>query len=420
MNILLSAYACLPNVGSEPGVGWKWSLALAREHRLTVLTHRRFRDRIEAELERNPLPNIHFAYHDTPLLSVVPFNSFTALPKYFAWQLSVLGLARRLVREEQFDFALHLTMGTFRYPSWLGYLGIPFYFGPVGGGERAPLRLVRSLPLGERSFEWLRDMVIRSGKYDPLLWLGLSRASMIFAKTSETASALPFGLGQRAVVSQEIGAPPGRTRVEPSRRVAGEPFRIMSAGRFQGWKGFHLTLLAAARLKALGQCFELHLFGSGRLERELRSRVRLLGIQEQVHFRGVVPHEVILGEYQRMHAFLFPSLHDSSGNVVLEALGNALPVICLDLGGPAEFVDGECGRVVHVGRATEEQAGAALAEAMAGLMENEDIRLGLAAGALKKAGELSWERQIGKVMAAIAADLAKQPDPHATIAGAGK
>ena len=31
--------------------------------------------------------------------------------------------------------------------------------------------------------------------------------------------------------------------------------------------------------------------------------------------------------------FLFPSLHDSGGFVVLEALSHGLPVVCLDLGG---------------------------------------------------------------------------------------
>jgi hypothetical protein len=35
----------------------------------------------------------------------------------------------------------HLTFGVFRHPSFMGRLGIPFIFGPVGGGERVPFRL---------------------------------------------------------------------------------------------------------------------------------------------------------------------------------------------------------------------------------------------------------------------------------------
>ncbi|MCL4472136.1 MAG: glycosyltransferase family 4 protein [Sulfuricella sp.] len=420
MNILLSAYACLPNVGSEPGVGWKWSLFLAREHKLTVLTHRRFREKIEAELAINPQPNIRFLYHDTPLLKAVPFNGATALPKYFVWQLSVMGSARKLVKQERFDFVLHLTMGTFRYPSWMGYLGIPFYFGPAGGGERAPFRLTKSLPLSERATEWLRSAVILTGKIDPILWLGLSRARVIFARTPETLAALPAGLAKRTIIQQEIGVPPGSLGIVLRRRNADEPFRIMSAGRFQGWKGFHLTLLAAARLKAMGQHFELHLFGSGRLEGELRARAQRLGIQNQVHFRGMVPHEAILPEYRRMHAFLFPSLHDSGGNVVLEALGKGLPVVCLALGGPAEFVDETCGWVVPVNRATEEEIGSALADAIAKLMESESMRVKLAVGALERSKELSWERQIDKVLSAIERDLHQSSLAHSATTRAMK
>src|SRR5262249_17128782 len=42
--------------------------------------------------------------------------------------------------------------------------------------------------------------------------------------------------------------------------------------------------------------------------------------------------------YDTHSLLLFPSLHDSGGFVVLEALSHGLPVVCLDLGGPREIV----------------------------------------------------------------------------------
>ena len=30
--VLVSAYACEPNVGSEPGVGWNWVLKMAQQY----------------------------------------------------------------------------------------------------------------------------------------------------------------------------------------------------------------------------------------------------------------------------------------------------------------------------------------------------------------------------------------------------
>ena len=36
MKILLSAYACRPNMGSEPAVGWTWVVELCKYHDLWV------------------------------------------------------------------------------------------------------------------------------------------------------------------------------------------------------------------------------------------------------------------------------------------------------------------------------------------------------------------------------------------------
>ena len=38
MKVLLSAFACAPYRGSEPGVGWNWAMALAKYNDVVVLT----------------------------------------------------------------------------------------------------------------------------------------------------------------------------------------------------------------------------------------------------------------------------------------------------------------------------------------------------------------------------------------------
>ncbi len=51
MKVLVSAYACEPGKGSEPGAGWNWVVAAARQHELCVLTRANNRESIEAALE---------------------------------------------------------------------------------------------------------------------------------------------------------------------------------------------------------------------------------------------------------------------------------------------------------------------------------------------------------------------------------
>ena len=61
--ILLSAYACEPDRGSEPGVGWSWAVELSRlGHQVWVLT----RTDNRTAIERKPGLNLNFIYYDLP------------------------------------------------------------------------------------------------------------------------------------------------------------------------------------------------------------------------------------------------------------------------------------------------------------------------------------------------------------------
>ena len=65
MKLLLSAYACEPDRGSEPGVGWHWVLELAGlGHDVWVLTRTNNQQAIQRASPH--LRNIHFIYYDLP------------------------------------------------------------------------------------------------------------------------------------------------------------------------------------------------------------------------------------------------------------------------------------------------------------------------------------------------------------------
>ena len=66
MNILISAYACEPLKGSEPGVGWNLSVALSKKHNVTVITRLNNKKNIEKYLDENPIENLNFIYYDLP------------------------------------------------------------------------------------------------------------------------------------------------------------------------------------------------------------------------------------------------------------------------------------------------------------------------------------------------------------------
>src|SRR5690242_12327227 len=67
LRILLSAYACEPDLGSEPGIGWHWATRLARAgHEVWVLTRANNRQSIEGAMSAKPVDGLNFAYYDLP------------------------------------------------------------------------------------------------------------------------------------------------------------------------------------------------------------------------------------------------------------------------------------------------------------------------------------------------------------------
>jgi glycosyltransferase involved in cell wall biosynthesis len=110
-----------------------------------------------------------------------------------------------------------------------------------------------------------------------------------------------------------------------------------------------------------------------------------------------MPREEVLGEYRNNTAFIFPSLHDSGGLVVLEALADGLPVVCLKLGGPGTLVNNSCGIVIEASARSEDEVVASLADAMVRLAKEPAFTAELASQAPARAVELSWENAVRKL-----------------------
>src|SRR5450830_221891 len=392
MNILLSAYGCSPILGSEPGVGWRWASELSKRFSVTLLTHPFFLESIDAELRKNPKPNLTVVYYEPSGLGIRrKRGSLNSRLYYMAWQAGAMLKARTLSREHNFSLVHHITWGTFRFPSFMGFLGIPFVMGPVGGGEKSPLRLLKTMPLKEQFREVFRNVFIAAARIDPLVRLCLAKADIILCKTDESAFALPIGRGPKVMIAQEIGAPASmRRQRKPGSAGA---ISLLYAGRLVGLKGVHFAIRAVALANARGVEATLTIIGDGPLEQYLRALSESLGLREKVFFKGFLPQQELLDCYQESEVFIFPSLHDSSGNVVVEALSRGLPVICLDLGGPKYFVNAACARVIPSADVGVDQLCVLLADRIVEMATDPDLRTAMSEAAFTKAETLGWESQ---------------------------
>jgi glycosyltransferase involved in cell wall biosynthesis len=397
--ILLSSMACSPLWGSEPGVGWQWLLQLVQLHEVVLITHAYFRSHLEPALAQAGLQDLEVHYFQAPAFGLHPHKQLNSRVYYIWWQWRVRGLVRKLLSQRRFDLVHHLTWGTLRFPCFLGGLGAPLVMGPLGGGESAPLRLYQGLPLKVRAFDYLRSLSLMWVRVDPLATWGPKRSALVLCKSEESLQCLPAAVRSRAVVVPEIGSPPVDLSLRsgasaPAPGTGAKRMRLLFAGRLLGWKGAALALGATSRLVQAGVDVSLHLAGAGPLAAYLAHQVSLLGLQERVHLLGAIPREELLALYAQADLFVFPSLHDSSGNVVLEALSRGLPVVCLDLGGPQLYVDASCGVVVSTRGLSRVQVEDALARAIGLLLADPTRLASLSQHAGAHAQRQSWEATV--------------------------
>lgn len=388
-------------------MGWRWAEELAKQNKVTVLTHAYFRESISAYQAAATSDRLDFVYYEILGIKIHP-EFLNSRIYYFLWQIGAWWKARELVRHEHFDLVHHLTWGTFRFPSFMGFLGVPFVYGPLGGADRAPLRLRRSMPRREALFELIRDVNLVLSFLDPIVWLSLRSADLILAKTEENKQFINFFAPAKVILAEEIGCGDLLAPIVVDTDEGVKSVRLFYAGRLIGLKGVHFAIRALAKVNAGGVDAVLYIAGDGPMLEYLKNLAKVLGVFDQVVFLGKMPRDELLKKYADMDLFVFPSLHDSSGNVVLEALASSLPVICLDLGGPKCFVDSTCGRVINTKDKSEDEVTIAMANEIVDISRNRSLHEKLKEGAHEKALGLSWEKQIGKAYMLIQSTLLKK------------
>lgn len=392
MKILMSAYSCEPNRGSEPGVGWNVVREVAKHHEVWVLTRPDESGAlIEAELSLNPVQNLHFVYFTLPIWGGGwKWGSNGAMQlHYYLWQIQAYFVARRLHSEIGFDIVHHVTFVKYSSPSFLSLLPVPFIWGPVGGGESAPKAFWQDFSFRGKVYETLRNLARSVGEVDPFARLTARRSTLVRVTTEDTAERVRKMGATNVQVFSESGLSD-----QEIKRLAQCPIpdnstvRFISMARLLHWKGLHLGIRAFASANLPNA--EYWILGEGPELERLQNLAQELGVAKSVKFWGKLHRNETLQKLGECVALIHPSLHDSGGWVCLEAMAAGRPVVCLDLGGPGVQVTDETG--IKVPAHTPDRAVQGLACAIARLANDSHLRLRMGqAGQEWVSQSYSWE-----------------------------
>jgi glycosyltransferase involved in cell wall biosynthesis len=398
MKILISAYACRPNLGSEPGIGWGVMCQTALRHPVWVLTAEHNQPSISAEMANRRLPMVRFVYVrqlDSPILLRPCWSGYLL---YVWWQLRAFWAARRLHKEIGFDLVHHVTYGNAWAPSFMGWLGIPFLWS-AGACDVTPWRFYRTLSWRGRFTEALRTVAVKLAGV-------LTRASTAsYASVILTSSDTGLWKAGARVKEFPIGGLPQREREELGRLPVRDrgPSRFASIGRLEGWKGFSLGLAAFAAVHREIPDAEYWIIGDGPERRRLENMAERLGCADKVRFLMWMPRGELLKALAEVDVLVHPSLHEQFGYVVVEAMAAGRPVICLNVAGPGKIVSNRGG--VAIPATDPGQVVSDLSRHMLRMAQDPACRLAASRNAREWAAEhWSWDR-VGKRLAAVYRDV---------------
>ena len=366
MKVLVSAFTCGPSGGSEPGAGWAWTLAAAREHDVWVLTRFIAADRLEQVIAEHAPTGVEVVYVDTaPWIRRLFRGGFGLRLSYVAWQRKASRVARRLNDEVGFDLVHHVTFGNVWLRSGACVVDAPFVLGPVGGGPRVALHLWPELGVRGAAAESMRIAAQMVSRLNPSVRRGWRKARVILVQNRETRDALPrryrhkCQIRHHAVMARTAGHP--TAQIQNGGSPAQDRKLALFAGRLVAWKGPGLAVRAIAQLSD----WDLVIVGSGPELQRLRRLAHDLELEERVEFIPWLPREDLHRRLGSADVVVVPSLRDDSPFVVAEAQALGRPVAGFDQGGLATFatLEGTAIELASLG-GDRDRAAARLADAI--------------------------------------------------------
>jgi glycosyltransferase involved in cell wall biosynthesis len=389
MKILLSAIACHPDRGSESGVGWKAAAALSKEHTVHVLTSKGEQEDVELVLATGAHPNLSFTFFGTD----APYHRNRLIARLQSWQRYVdwthqsLEIARKLAAQQRFDLAHHVTYSSWRVPSPLWQLDLPFVWGPVGGAAVYPLHLLGRLATRSVVFELVRGLSNLNASYSRSLRSCVRNSDAVVASNKETFDKLLALRGKSGgmhllfptfFTDQQIAM----FRCDPADKPPADPIRLFAGGNIIGSKGLIFALEALTLAAKRGIHWRLVVGGYGPEVPFLKKKARALGVDQWTDFHMGFSGVQYANKLKESHIFILPSFRENAGITMLEAmLAGCVPII-VDASAQAGVVDDTCGFKIPVGKADEISKGLADAISLLAREPQRRTEMGSAASAL--------------------------------------
>lgn len=392
LSILINAYACSPEMGSEPGMGWNWCVNLAKHCELHIITEGEFRDNIEAALPNLPQRNnMHFYYNPvSEKIRKMCWNQgdWRFYKYYREWQWKTYLIAKKIIQKHHIDVIHQLNMIGFREPGYLWKIkNIPFIWGPIDAKESFPTTYLKGVSFKARLFISLKNAITKYQlQYAQRVHLAAKQATFVISASSNSQQAIRKYFHIESPLLNETGC---YTQNHPIiDKLKKDDFDILWAGKLDFRKQLNIALCSIARAK--NKHFKLHIIGGGD-NSYYQKLAKKLGIEKQCIWYGNVPHKQVQEFMQKSDVFFFTSIAEGTPHVVLEAIGNNLPILCFNTCGQGDCVNENIG--IKIELSNPQQSIQEFASILNDLEKNRKSLRRMSDQCQQRQIELSWEEK---------------------------
>ncbi|MDO4466481.1 MAG: glycosyltransferase family 4 protein [Bacillota bacterium] len=353
MKVLYDCFSCSPYYGSDEGIGWLWPFYMREYHDVWAVVRKDRKADIEKYCEEHDIDDIHFIYADLPdwmnfyyrNLAKGKNGTLDFLLYQCLWQFFSYKEVKRIHKKENFDLVHKVGTNDFRILGFMYKLGIPYIIGPIGGAQNTP-EVLEYYVRDHKKSEKLRTVLNYCMTHNPWYKKALNKATKVYCSNRETKEYVSHLIkdNSKLEIMTEVGWN-GDIPINVKEHDSLKVFTMMWAGRMEYRKGLELLFDILDQLPEDLE-WKLLLCGMGSEYQKYKNIVETKKYYNKVEFLGKVSYEEMSNIYNQADVFVFPSLRETTGTVIIEAMAHGVPVIALEQGGAMEVISEDCGYLV--------------------------------------------------------------------------
>jgi len=415
MKVLILAETCNPAWASLPGFSYSLADSIAKQVDVVLIKHIRNKEDI-SKIDTHQFKEIIYIdneYIASPLykfslilkkIGIGGFMTSMALkyPANIAFEYEIYKSLKNRLQNKEFDFIHRISPVSPTVPSPIAkWSQIPFIYGPINGALPWPKQYKEEIKKEREILIHIRNFY----KFLPYYKSSFTHATKILAAFKHVEKDIPLSEHHKIIKFNELGVDTELYKPNPKKDKIRASCQFLFVGRLVPYKSAHVVISAFIKSVELRNKHQLNIVGDGPERESLQKLIDDNKLNKCIKILGWKNQTEVAQYMADSDVFVFPTIREVGGNVILEAMSAGLPSIVPNYGGPSELIDDSTG--IQIPLADKSEFLQSYINGMELLATNLELRETLSDNAREKAlKEHSWPMK-GKRMKQIYA-LAKE------------